>query len=85
MHAIPARERHCHHFFAHFVNHFVEREGEAPAEPLRRWLGRSLALPKILTGLGIAKMLGAMASLSHFFQTITNEIATKASNQGSVA
>ena len=24
-------------------------EGEAPAEPLRGWLGRSLALPKVLT------------------------------------
>lgn len=25
---------------------FVDREGEAPAEPLHHWLGRSLALPK---------------------------------------
>ncbi len=37
-------------------NEFLAREGEAPAEPLRRWLGRSLALPKVLTGLCFAKM-----------------------------
>ncbi len=35
---------------------FIAREGEAPAEPLHRWLGRSLALPEVLTGLGFAMM-----------------------------
>ncbi len=28
-----------------FSSQFITREGEAPAEPLHRWLGRSLALP----------------------------------------
>ena len=28
---------------------FIAREGEAPAEPLHRWLGRSLALPKVFS------------------------------------
>ena len=40
---------------------FIAREGEAPAEPLHRWLGRSLALPKVFTGIDFAKMFGAMA------------------------
>ena len=39
---------------------FVAREGEAPAEPLHRWLGRSLALPKVFTGIGFAKMFRAV-------------------------
>jgi hypothetical protein len=39
---------------------FIAREGEAPAEPLDRWLGRSLALPKVLTGLGFEKMFKAV-------------------------
>ncbi len=29
---------------------FIAREGEAPAEPLHRWLGRSLALPNAFRG-----------------------------------
>ncbi len=32
-------------FTSTFPNQFINREGEAPAEPLRRQLGRSLALP----------------------------------------
>ena len=28
-----------------FSNQFIVREGQAPAEPMRRQLGRSLALP----------------------------------------
>ena len=43
---------------------FVTREGEAPAEPWRRKLGRSLALPKLLKGLGVKQMSGAVASPS---------------------
>ena len=43
-------------------NQCISREGEAPAEPLRRKLGRSLALPKVLWGLGIANMFGAVKS-----------------------
>ena len=35
---------------------FTAREGEAPAEPLRRKLGRSLALPLFFNSLSIAKM-----------------------------
>ncbi len=38
---------------------FIAREGEAPAEPLQPWLGNSLALPKVLTGRGFAKMFTA--------------------------
>ncbi len=34
----------------------IAGEGEAPAEPWRRKLGRSLALPKVLKGLGLSKM-----------------------------
>ncbi len=34
------------------------REGEAPAEPLRRELGRSLALPKMFLPFDMAKMAG---------------------------
>ena len=30
---------------------FIAWEGEAPAEPLHRWLGRSLALPKVSNGI----------------------------------
>ena len=41
---------------------FVSWEGEAPAEPWRRKLGRSFALPSVLKGLGIAKMFTAVAS-----------------------
>ena len=37
-------------------NQFINREGEAPAEPGRRQLGRSLALPLFFHRLGIAKM-----------------------------
>ena len=40
-------------------NQFITREGEAPAEPWRRKLDRSLALPMVLTRSGIAKMFGA--------------------------
>ena len=29
---------------------FLAREGEAPAEPLHRWFGRSLALPRVFKG-----------------------------------
>ncbi len=36
----------------------MDREGEAPAEPLRRQLGRSLALPLFFSSLGIVKMFG---------------------------
>ena len=43
-------------FFASLPNEFVAWEGEAPAEPLHRWLGRSVALTGV-KGPGIAKML----------------------------
>ena len=39
---------------------FIAREGEAPAEPLHRWLGRSLALPKVFNGIDFAKMFRAV-------------------------
>ena len=39
---------------------FIAWEGEAPAEPLHRWLGRSLALPGVLPVLGFAKMFRAV-------------------------
>ncbi len=41
---------------------FIAREGEAPAEPLDRWLGRSLALPKVFNENYFAKMFTAVAS-----------------------
>ncbi len=38
------------------MNHWEGEAGEAPAEPWRRKLGRSLALPLIFNQLGIEKM-----------------------------
>ena len=38
---------------------FVVREGEAPAEPLHRWLGRSLALPMVFNAIVFAKLFTA--------------------------
>ncbi len=35
-------------------NQFIIREGEAPAEPMRRQLGRSLALPMAIRALPMA-------------------------------
>ena len=46
---------------------FVAREGEAPAEPLHSWLGRSLALPRVFNGIEFAKMFRAVAPPSHGF------------------
>ena len=40
-------------FSSTLPNPFLAREGEAPAEPWRRKLGRSLALPWVFTPLGI--------------------------------
>ncbi len=37
-------------FSSNLPNPFIAWEGEAPAEPLRRKLGRSLALPLISDG-----------------------------------
>ncbi len=45
----------------------MDREGEAgeaPAEPLRRQLGRSLALPLFFKRIGVAKMFTGVASPS---------------------
>ncbi len=36
-------------FSSTLSNPFIIREGEAPAEPMRRQLGRSLALPLAIT------------------------------------
>ena len=44
---------------------FIAQEGEAPAEPLYRWLGRSLALPRVFNGIDFGKMFTAVASPSH--------------------
>ena len=44
---------------------FIAWEGEDPAEPLRGWLGRSLALPKVFAELGFAKMFRLVTSASH--------------------
>ncbi len=41
------RGHHCKHVSSTSSKQFVNREGEAPAEPWRRKLGRSLALPKL--------------------------------------
>ena len=35
---------------------FIVREGEAPAEPLHRWLDRILALPMVFNEIDFAKM-----------------------------
>ncbi len=43
-------------FSSTLPNQFIARAGEAPAEPKRRQLGRSLALPLFFKRLGIAKM-----------------------------
>ncbi len=40
-------------------NPFLAWEGEAPNEPLRRKLGRSLALPLVSNAFAIAKMFRA--------------------------
>ena len=39
------------------LEQFIAREGEAPAEPLRQWLGSSLALPKIELDLALPRCL----------------------------
>ena len=44
-------------FTSTLPNQFIAREGEAPAEPMRRQLGRSLALPLFFIRLGVAEML----------------------------
>ena len=44
---------------------FIIREGEAPAEPLRRRLGRSLALPNDLRRRGITTSLGTLILRCH--------------------
>ncbi len=44
---VPGKVVDGHMFPTSLHNEFVTREGEAPAEPLQPWLGRSLALPKI--------------------------------------
>ena len=49
-------------FTSTLPNQFITREGEAPAEPLRRQLGRSLALPLFFKRLGIAKMFTGVGS-----------------------
>ena len=50
---------------------FVVREGEAPAEPLHRWLGRSLALPKVFNGIDFAKMFTSVASPSQVMNCLS--------------
>ena len=40
----------------------LQRSGEAPAEPLHHWLGRTLALPKVFNGLDFAKMFTVVGS-----------------------
>ncbi len=42
-------------FSSTLPNPFLAWEGEAPAEPLRRKLGRSLALPLVSNAFDIAK------------------------------
>ncbi len=54
-------------FFSTLPNPFIVWEGEAPAEPLRRKLGRSLALPLVSNAFAIAKMFRGLASPSPFF------------------
>ena len=44
---------------------FIAWEGEAPAEPLHCWLGRSLALPSVFNGPGIAENFGAVRRSLH--------------------
>ncbi len=44
-------------FSSTLPNPFLAWEGEAPAEPLRRKLGRSLALPLVSNAFAISKML----------------------------
>ncbi len=58
-------------FSSTLPNPFLAWEGEAPAEPLRRKLGRSLALPFVFNAFAIAfnafdiaKMLRGVASPS---------------------
>ncbi len=48
-------------FSSNLPNPFLAWEGEAPAEPLRRKLGRSLALPLVSNALDIAKMFRVIA------------------------
>ncbi len=51
-------------FSSTLPNPFLAWEGEAPAEPLRRKLGRSLALPWVSNAFDIAKMFRGVASPS---------------------
>ncbi len=51
-------------FSSTLPNPFLAWEDEAPAEPLRRKLGRSLALPLVSNAFDIAKMFRAVASPS---------------------
>ncbi len=52
-------------FSSTLPNPFIAREGEAPAEPLRHKLGRSLALPVAnpFIALSVEKFLHASSSL----------------------
>ncbi len=52
-------------FSSTLPNPFLAWEGEAPAEPLRIKLGRSLALPLVSNAFAIAKMFRGVATLSH--------------------
>ena len=51
-------------FISTSTNHFIGREGEAPAEPSRRRFGRSLALPILFNRLKTTKMFTWVASPS---------------------
>ncbi len=77
-------------FLMSLHNEFVAWEGEAPAEPLHRWLGRSLALPKVFNGIDVAKMFTAAASPSRHEQSgrsakqsVTNESEGKSAQSHS--
>ncbi len=56
-------------FSSVLLNRFITREGEAPAEPLRYWLGRSLARPNAVrpSGCMLALQLNYPAYLESIY------------------
>ncbi len=58
------RPSHVNIFSSTLPNPFLAWEGEAPAEPWRIKLGRSLALPLVSNAFDIAKMFRGVASPS---------------------
>ncbi len=60
-----------------FLSKFTAREGEARAEPARRQLGRSLALPLVFNRACLEKMFTAIRPLEIITSTLLSEFIVR--------